>query len=598
MMKDIRTLAALIIASATFTACSSSDDSIIDDQTTNTPNAQKVYTLTIQAIKGGDASVGGDLQSPTRALSLDGHTLNATWDGTEKVKVYKRNGSTSTLIGTLSASASNTGTTTLSGTVSPAPAPTAGDELDFYYIDPKLDYTGQDGTLATIAKKHDFCGEATLSSKEYSVSDGKITTDKETTLRFGDNQQAIVKFILKDEDGNDVSATSFTIDATSDNLGRSILRQTYDRVNNTDDVEGPLSFTLSEAAHEIYAALRISGSADITITANIQGSSDTYAYRKTNVSFDNGKYYEVTIKMKKTIDLSTLTSDFTAQNGQILTGTLAGNHRIDIANGATVTLRNVTIDRPTTRKDCSGINCDEDATIILEGVNKVKSQDPDYPGILASKAVYGSNNGENTYTAYTLTIKGTGSLEVSSDNSAGIGCPASHPVGHIIIEGGTITAKGGDTGAGIGCDYGTSCASIIIKGGTVNAEGGSKAAGIGCGQYANCEMISITGGSVTAVGHGGAAGIGCGNKYDGDSSNKYCNNITIGKRVTKVVATRGDNGTNPIGASDNGTCKSVVFGDATVWNGSAWTPNPMVNGSYGGLNLTITDDGKTWTLMP
>ena len=45
----------------------------------------------------------------------------------------------------------------------------------------------------------------------------------------------------------------------------------------------------------IYAALMISGSANITITA--ETASDTYAYGKTSVSFDYGKYYEVTVKM-------------------------------------------------------------------------------------------------------------------------------------------------------------------------------------------------------------------------------------------------------------------------------------------------------------
>ena len=70
MKKDIRTLAALLIASATFAACSSSDDNIIEEQPVN-PTAPKTYTMTIQATKGGAAG--------TRGLSLDGSTLNATW---------------------------------------------------------------------------------------------------------------------------------------------------------------------------------------------------------------------------------------------------------------------------------------------------------------------------------------------------------------------------------------------------------------------------------------------------------------------------------------------------------------------------------------
>jgi hypothetical protein len=42
-------------------------------------------------------------------------------------------------------------------------------------------------------------------------------------------------------------------------------------------------------------------------------------------------------------DLSTITSNYTAKNGEILTGTLGSNVKISIANGATVTLDGVTI---------------------------------------------------------------------------------------------------------------------------------------------------------------------------------------------------------------------------------------------------------------
>ena len=67
-LKDV-SLAALLVASATFAACSSDD--ILNDQTTNTSNGQKVYTMTVQVTKtnGDDAT--------TRGLSLDGKTLNA-----------------------------------------------------------------------------------------------------------------------------------------------------------------------------------------------------------------------------------------------------------------------------------------------------------------------------------------------------------------------------------------------------------------------------------------------------------------------------------------------------------------------------------------
>lgn len=74
---DIRTLAAMLMAGAAFTACSSSDDNIIEQP--QNPIEPKVYTLVIKASKGGDAT--------TRALQLDGSTLNAYWSGTETIEV-------------------------------------------------------------------------------------------------------------------------------------------------------------------------------------------------------------------------------------------------------------------------------------------------------------------------------------------------------------------------------------------------------------------------------------------------------------------------------------------------------------------------------
>ena len=86
MMKSLKvqkfkslSLAALLCASATFTACSSSDDSIAEQQPVN-PTEPKTYTMTVQVTKGDAAG--------TRGLSLDGKTLNVKWNEGEEVEVY------------------------------------------------------------------------------------------------------------------------------------------------------------------------------------------------------------------------------------------------------------------------------------------------------------------------------------------------------------------------------------------------------------------------------------------------------------------------------------------------------------------------------
>ncbi|MBO7123118.1 MAG: hypothetical protein J6V90_07555 [Treponema sp.] len=267
-----------------------------------------------------------------------------------------------------------------------------------------------------------------------------------------------------------------------------------------------------------------------------------------------------------TLDLSTLTADTVIKDNTIVTGTLAGNYKISIADGATVTLKDVTING--TDSDSykwAGLTCAGGATINLEGTNTVKGFWKYYPGVFVPKGK-------------TLTIKGSGSLAANSNGyGAGIGgCYAvdssSHipkeegSCGTIVIGGGTITATGGMS-AGIGCSYGSDCDGVTITGGTVTATGGTMAAGIGSGgSNSVCGPVSISGGTVTAEGGEYAAGVGTG--YLADSK---CGAITVANTVTKFKATKGNNATDSVGHGKNGgTCGAVTIGGTVYWDGSAY----------------------------
>ena len=260
------------------------------------------------------------------------------------------------------------------------------------------------------------------------------------------------------------------------------------------------------------------------------------------------------------VNLSGLTADYIAQDGDVLTGTLGGNYKISIANNAKVTLDNATINgvNDGAKYQWAGITCLGNCTIVLKGSNTVTGFNGDYPGIQAAKQV---GEGE----VYTLTIEGDGSLDASSNgHGAGIGGGYDAKIGNITITGGLIAASGGYDGAGIGSglegtsgaitisggyvyatggvgsagiggsDHGTNGA-ITISGGKVTAVGGTYAAGIGSGGYTTCGDITISGGEVEAMGGTYAAGIGSG-------KGSTCGKITITNGVTSVVATMGDDG--------------------------------------------------------
>ena len=290
--------------------------------------------------------------------------------------------------------------------------------------------------------------------------------------------------------------------------------------------------------------------------------------------------------------LDKLTSDYEAQ-GEILTGTLGKNVKISIADGATVTLKDVTINGVKAAYNWAGITCNGDATIILEGTNTVRGFDFHYPGIYVPAG-------------HTLTIKGSGSLTASSNGSgAGIGGGYNISCGNIVIEGGTINAIGGSCIAGIGGGYQSSCGNINIKGANVTATGGNYAAGIGGGYYGSCGNITIGAGSVIkATGGDYSPGIGSGHYGS-------CGNITIADKVTSVTATKGSAGSYSVGSAKNGSCGTVTIGDRVaavdispfVYTGGSLAVSSYVakngetlRGTYGTEVKLCIADGATVTL--
>ena len=183
------------------------------------------------------------------------------------------------------------------------------------------------------------------------------------------------------------------------------------------------------------------------------------------------------------------------KDGMTLTGTLAENYKITIADGATVTLDGVTINGGDNPYDdnCNwaGITCLGTATIVLKDgtENTVKGFFRNYPGI-------------DVPAGSTLTIQGgtegTGKLTASSSGlGAGIGGAVGISCGNISITGGTVTATGGSNSPGIGGGYNASCGNITITDGVtkVTATKGDSSApySIGASNGGTCGTVTIGG---------------------------------------------------------------------------------------------------------
>ena len=273
MISNIKTLAALLMAGAAFTACSSSDDVI--EQPAN-PTEPQVYTLVIKASKG-DAN--------TRALSLSGSTLNAYWSGKETIEVYQND----VKIGTATAAASDDDNTTITAELDRAPDPTK--DLDFFLGGYTPDYTGQNGLLTgdnSISEKYDYA-MGWLGSGSYTVDEVNytVTPNENTSLEFGAAyaEQAVIKFTLQDKGNSNaaISPSAFTVsDGTSTVELTSIPATTYS----------------ANGAGVLFVAFPATNYLEtITLTATV--GNDTYTYTKWGAKFEKGQYYEITVKMTK-----------------------------------------------------------------------------------------------------------------------------------------------------------------------------------------------------------------------------------------------------------------------------------------------------------
>ncbi len=334
--------------------------------------------------------------------------------------------------------------------------------------------------------------------------------------------------------------------------------------------------------------LKLSGNGTLTVTSDKANWCGLYG---TNYSSDNNDYdktdeidvstqlaadgYTVTrsarsdnsdgtftwtytvIPGTKIVNLSNINANYTAQDGDILTGTLASNLKLKIAAGATVTLAGMTHHAGAS---INSIECLGTANIILaEGTTNDLTR-----GSSDAHAGLFLNNGT---TWSTLTISGTG----------------------------TLLASGGNACAGIGgINY---CDDIVINGGTIYATGGQFAPGIGAGaDSGQTGNITINGGNITATGGEGAAGIGAG------TNSSYCKDITIENTVTSVTAIKGAGANESIGrGSEGSSCGTVKFGTATMFDDSRWTTTPNSGNNYGLLHFVIsttTNANDTWTLTP
>ena len=581
-------------AALLFAGCSSEDDTIAGGPTTTEPTAQTAATIHVTV--GAGISDG---EATTRSTVVkDGSTRTLQFSAGDKLYVWRElaGDETKYLAGEL--------------TMKDGSPTDGGTQASF-----EGELTVYDGTGAPASC--DFQGGNPLAGATATLLHAGM---KETDAEGGDYSIDGATKALTFADATGVAATveelmtkglvvSGLYDAEND---RFPLSATQPIVNCT--IAG-LEAGRKYKVDYIYGATAAMGGGTKTLAASMMATDGTLTFafiaetgdmfhgiRLTNTWGDvydvmedvslghksfTSKVYNATrtaVHVPQTIDLSTSSYYITARNGDVLTGTLSNGYHVEIVDGATVTLRGVTISNTP-----YPIFCRANAVIVLEGDNTLTA----------------IRTGIQTWADYregdavpTLEIKGTGSLNVTAEGSgqcAAIGSPnygnSSQAVscGNITISGGTVTATAGKYAAAIGCGPNGKCGAITISGGTVTATAGEFAAAIGCGRNGKCGAITISGGTVTASNNSSEYAT-IGGKMSGDGSD--CTSITITDGITSVAMTNSKAGAYLFSFA---YAANINLNNHTLTAQQANTPvQPL--GSFHGLSYSFDYSTKTLTL--
>ncbi len=310
------------------------------------------------------------------------------------------------------------------------------------------------------------------------------------------------------------------------------------------------------------------------------------------------------------IDLSTMHSDFTVEDGDVLFGTLGADRiRITVADNAKIKLRNAVIPELLGKGSACGLECLGDAEITLEGNNEVWHRGGAYyPAIFvpANKTLSIKGNGKLVAHGggYSAAI-GTGATSTYNESIMGIEMRDSEDInsglnkdaGNINIYSGIIEAYGGVGGPGIGAARHSKCGMIQILGGKVTAVGGDEAPGIGAAGYTGtayptvCGDIRISGGTVYARGKGHAPAIGAENSY----RLANCGNIWIMNTINKLTAVKGDNADKCIWSPQgNVTINGKTYPSGINLHAYYYPEEKVINLANQHYNITVPD-GYTLT---
>lgn len=220
-------------------------------------------TLRLTANAGIGADYGTGNVRRLGANAITGGKLKTTWESGDKVYVYADESSESS-IGELTPKTFGSNSAQLTGDINAAGL-SSGQMLYFSTMPRPINLSAQDGTVESLF----YC----TATATVSINGGNASIEN---LAFA-RPVAIVRFVLQDKSSfNALKAMELTISADG-----------YD-----------YKVTPASPTEELFVALRKFSGQTVSLSATTV-SSDTYTYEKTGVTFDEGKYYTILVRMSE-----------------------------------------------------------------------------------------------------------------------------------------------------------------------------------------------------------------------------------------------------------------------------------------------------------
>ena len=256
-MKNRYVISLLSCMAVCYVGCTESDEI---PTTSESPPPYRVWTASVEAVR--DSIIGMDEDEIiTRSLYYGGNSgtrYALVWDKGDDVMIYKGD----THVGTLSPSVTGQETTTLTGTLTGAIE--VGDNLSLYFPSRDMDFSGQDGSIATLSSKY-----------MYQQSTTTVTAAKEAgaTLSMSVSKltypETFVRFTLTDvETGERIHPEKFQFFAAS---GKLVKTRTISGITTYFTDSDPLTVTTSETNGEYPGEIYVG-------ILNDNGKNDTYRF--------------------------------------------------------------------------------------------------------------------------------------------------------------------------------------------------------------------------------------------------------------------------------------------------------------------------------